>query len=161
MEHRVLVIESINDRLSRNRAGVLANSPQLEGLVVEHCYAVNPTQEDLEGIDDFQGPRELAEYAAWEGRGASLSYAELKKIVETAVQDFKPDAIMLHTGIVFHRHSQTFIRVLNKIKSEYPHIRIGYQYRPSDEYLAHYPVFDFDEMTCEIELKLFGRIPPR
>jgi len=161
MGYRVLLIESINDRLSRDRAVAMANSPQLWGLAVEHCYAVNPTKEDLEGIDDFQGPWQLAEYVAWEARGAPLSYAELINVVETKLRDFKPDTIMLHTGIVFHKHSQTFIRVLNKIKSEYPHIRIGYQYSPSDEHLARYPVFDFDEVTCEIELKLFGRIPPR
>lgn len=161
MRYRVLLLESINDRLSRKRAAHMAHSPLLDDLVIEHCYAVNPTKEDIKAISDFQGRTELAEYAAWDKRGAPLSHAELKATVEEAVRSFKPDAIMLHTGIVFHKHRETFIQVLGEIKREYPRVKIGYEYRPSDEDLMPYPVFDSDEVTHEIESKLFGRIPPK
>jgi hypothetical protein len=161
MEHRVLIIESINDRLSRKRAEITANTPQYRDLIIEHCFAVNPTIEDLKKIDVFQGPSALAECAAWEARGAPLTNAELKKIIETKVVDFNPDTIMLHTGFVFHKYPDTFLQVLEQIKIEHPSIKIGYQYRASEEHLLHYSIFDFDEITCEIEFKLFGRIPPR
>lgn len=161
MEYRVMVVESIDDRLSRARAAMMARSPELQGLIIEHCFAVEPTEEDLQEKVGFDEPHKLAEYAAWVSRGAPLSYEDLLETMEAKVSSFQPDLIMLHTGIVFHRYPQVFLDALSAIKNKYPHIRVGFEHRSSDAYLASNPVFDHDEVTYEVAGRIFGRTSPR
>jgi hypothetical protein len=148
----VLLLESIDDNLSRRRAEMMRESPRFVdlGLVIHHCFAVDSP---AEVVLDYSNP--LAEYNYWDSQGAPLSFDQLLKKLETKILECKPDCILLHTGIVFHRHPNIFFDVLQALKEKYPEIAFGFQYHPSDAHLESNPIFD--EKAKPISLIVYGR----
>lgn len=152
---RILLLGSINDRISRQKAEMIARSPQFQGVLVEHCYAVNLDPEQLRKL--AQEEDRFAEYSWWKSAGAQLSPQELQEIIEKKLASFHPDVLLLHTGIVFHRHPETILQVLRQVKIRHSAVKIGYEFRPSVDYLAGSPVFDHDALTQEAETIMFGK----
>lgn len=155
MRSRILILESINDKLSRDRAEILAHAPWLKEFTIDHCYAVSPTEEDLEEATKFLGPRIMAELSVWESQGSPVDYQDFLRMLEEKISEFQPDIVLLHTGVAFHRHSELFLKALTEVKKRHPQLKLGYQYRPSDAYLDELPLFDRDETTKSIEREVF------
>lgn len=113
---RILVLQSVQDDITDRRIERIGNSPFLQGYSIEHCYAVELTEEDR---------RKLMPQMMFEVTSRPLDEEDLLGRIEANIQSFRPDALIVHAGFVFHRFPDTFMRVLSALKARYPSIRFG------------------------------------
>ena len=98
---RVLILESLDDDLTKERIARKQANFAADDLSVEYCYA-------LEAIHlDYIDEQDLLDY------------------VDRKLNSFRPDLMIVHTGLVFSRHPETFLSVLKELKSEHQLLRIG------------------------------------
>lgn len=147
MKYRVLLIESMNDRLSRERARMMECSPQLGDLILEHYYPVVFTPEELKLIDSSRAADQSAlldEANLWLSRETPLLLDDLLSGMEDVIRIFNPQFIILHAGIVFYKHPDIFLIALGEIRKNNPKIRIG-----CDSNTIHKieDIFDHDDIT--------------
>lgn len=159
MHYRILLIESIDDDISRNRAKWMANNPSFNNLLFEHYYPITPTEQDKKYISDhFIYRSGIEEYFAWLDRGAPLLFDNLIVEIEKKVHRFKPDFIILHCGCVFVKHPEIILKALSLIKDNYPHIKFGSDREITIKNPENERIFDHDDNVKKIEHLLFNRI---
>lgn len=150
---RVLIIESVDDDLTRRRAEHLANSSVLKEYIIDHCYAMEITENDR---------NKPIQIMMSDVTSRSLKKEDLFRRLDVKTQSFQPNFILLHTGFIFHTFQITFIQVLKQLKTKYPQIKFGYEIRPTiDRDLIEEGIFDTGIETKEIEnlffFKVYGR----
>ena len=59
---------------------------------------------------------------------SNLERSDLFGRLELKILDFKPNILLVHTGIVFHKFPFCMMTVLRDIKSKYPYLKIGNQH---------------------------------
>lgn len=136
---RIILLDSINDRITRNRASLQNESPLLTDYRVEHCYIANVNVPDNESYSEA-----LDAY--------KLTYEDLFNRLDEMVKSFKPEIILVHIGIGFRKDPEIVIKVLSDIKKKYLQLQIGSDRKTSTD------VFDeTDEIKRAREL-FFHRI---
>src|SRR3989304_661442 len=109
---RIILLDSINDKITRYRASLQNNSPLLTDYRIEHCYIANVNVPDNE-----------SEYAALDAY--DLTYGDLFSRLDEKVKSFNPEMILVHLGIGFKKDPETVTKVLFDIKKKYPQLQIG------------------------------------
>jgi hypothetical protein len=142
---RILVVESIDDEITRSRHRILGNSPRLQEYQFSSCYALDAegqdAQEDLLSLMARHPPTE-------EG---------LARNMRKAIQQATPDFVLLHTGFVFQSYQKVFYSVWSCLRQEFPDIRFGYEERDGLNIIDP-EAFDLDAETQQMQRLFFERI---
>lgn len=151
--NRVLILESVDDALTRRRSKHLSESPILQGYIVEHCYAVEISEQDRKKPTPVMMEDVISR---------PLKSEDLLIRIEEKIRSFQPNFLLLHTGFVFHANLQTFIEVLRNLKTKYPNIKLGYQGRSEFENrFFEEGIFDQSSEIKKLEnlffYKIYGR----
>ncbi|HZM10246.1 MAG TPA: hypothetical protein VFC15_08555 [Candidatus Limnocylindrales bacterium] len=98
---RLLIVESINDDLTKRRIASKQAKFAADDLSVEYCYALESTRRiDKQSLLDY---------------------------IDRKINSFRPDLMIVHAGFVFSQHPETFLSVLTELSSKHPLLRIGSQ----------------------------------
>ena len=90
---RVLVVNSVNDELTENRARAQSQSLRLAEYEIRHEYAVLL----LPPLCSAE-PQVVMEYVAAQG----LDENEFYRRIENTIKTFRPTVCVVHAGFVFH-----------------------------------------------------------
>jgi mannitol/fructose-specific phosphotransferase system IIA component (Ntr-type) len=101
---RVILVESVADMHALRRDRMIRESPRMEGIYVEYIYVCSESNGDLE-FDAQAFEKELC----------------------TRIDNSKPDFVLLHTGMAFHRFREPLLRIFSTVRGRFPNTRFGYQ----------------------------------
>jgi hypothetical protein len=112
---RVLIVNSIDDSITRNRATLLAQSPRLSAYEILHTYVIDvTTHRDYETACDML-------------REQPLNADEVFTKLRCAIDANSPDVVVAHTGFVFARFPSLFFEVFRRLRSTFPNVRFAFQ----------------------------------
>jgi hypothetical protein len=119
---RLLFLKSVNDEMTLKQVDYISKSPLFAGFEVRVCYAL-----------------QMSEYIE---RGSyAVSYFRLLQILEEEVTHFRPQKLLLHTGVAFRTKPESFLQALAVIKSRYPEIEIRYErIKSNSDEMPHHPI---------------------
>ena len=117
---RVLVLQSVEDELTRNRMAIRRASPALDDYIVEYCYAVELTKGQHE-MDIFTMMAQVT--------SDPIDEDDLLRRLDAKITSFHPDILMVHSGFVFSTYPRQCLSALLSLKSKHPELRIGCQSR--------------------------------
>ena len=145
---RILVLRSINDDLVEDWLQHIRNRPGLSSCDIECCYAVEPTEEQKSGSSG-ETIEEMVDKALDEG--------DLVRRIDTKIQDFQPDAFVVHTGIVLMKDPELFLRVCSALKEKHPGVAFGLESTECfDSGKDLREMFDQSSEMAELVSKLLG-----
>jgi len=114
----VLMVDSVNDDITQRRHRALSLSGQLRHIVFEYCYAADLDERQESMLRAGMLPR------------VTLNEDSLCAKIEEAIQRFRPQYVLLHTGFVYRQHPDVFVRVFSRLKRTYLGVMFGVQLRP-------------------------------
>ncbi len=103
MAQRILVLQSVLDGATLHRKKRMDQSPFLQGYMFRHFYVLRNV------------------------RQPTLDQADLFERLATDIADFKPDIVIVHTGLAFRYFPKQIIATLRSIKTKFPNLRIAIQ----------------------------------
>jgi hypothetical protein len=101
---KVLILYSWDDEISQKRLAAQRSSPYLGGYDFEHSFALKNESDKIEEELIFQ------------------------RTID-ALDSFRPDVLLLHTGAAFHRDPEAFFRIAEKIHDHDHSLRLGIESR--------------------------------
>ncbi len=113
---RVLVLESVDDGITEYRKRRAELSPELLNYEIRYCYAVDLTERQR-----VIPPQVMMQ----EVEEAGLDVAEFSRKMKACVDEFVPDALVVHDGFVFHWFTGTMVAGLRDVKVAFPALRIA------------------------------------
>jgi len=129
---RVLVMYSWDDDISEMRWHRNTSDPELAHFEIAQCFAL---------------PSE----------GAAVHGPSVARRLATAIEDFQPDVVLIHTGAAFRRSPSAFVECVQLVKAKYANLRLGYERRsrgfPAFEELN---AFETSPEIADIERRFFG-----
>jgi hypothetical protein len=137
----VLMVDSVDDAITRRRHSFLASSELLQGITLQYCYAIELSEPDKADLDLGIGP------------DFQLTKNMLFGRVDRAIRSFHPDYVMVHSGFVYRRYPQVYRGAFAQLKHSHPDVRIGLQLRPGIE--IDPIAFDTDPAVREIHDLIF------
>lgn len=105
---RLLYLKSINDETTMMDIDYISRSVRFERFEVKVCFAI------LMGTYEKRGSYEIP-------------YRELLRRLEKEIKPFKPQILLLHTGVAFRAKPESFLQALAIIKLRHPKIKIYYE----------------------------------
>ena len=146
--HRVLVLQSVEDRVTEFRRQRMEQSPYLQDYEIEQCYAVELTGEQREL------PTPLMMNQVYEQGFDSDS---LLARLEQRIHSFSPDCLAVHVGFVFMSFPEEMLSVLRTTKNKFPRVRIALEPgRLNLDIIPDYHTFlDDSEETRELIRHIF------
>ena len=140
----ILVVQSVEDGVTRERHGILMENLEKRKYAVSFCYALHSEGDVvLEGLLDL-----LAAHPPTE--------EELGSKLRTAILKAEPHFTLLHTGFVFSRYPEVFYAVFRRLREEFPRVRFGYQERKGLKVDSE--AFNNDTGTREMQKLFFERL---
>ena len=141
---KVLIVDSVEDKITRRRHALFARSELLLTFALEYCYAIELPESEKAKLDfgfapDFQ-----------------LTENSLFERVDTAVRSFEPDCVMVHSGFVYRRFSEAYRKAFARLKQMHPKIPVGIQLRPG--MTVDSTAFDSNEFVHGIHDLIFVRV---
>src|ERR1043166_1308877 len=112
---KVLVLFSWNDDISERRYHLMREDRRLARYDFEQMFALASSDETPE---------------------ASI----LIDRISEALDEIRPDVLLIHTGAAFHRAPEVFAATIRTIATSYSHLRLGYEHRVSSG--------GFDDTRC-------------
>lgn len=128
---RVLVVYSWDDDISQMRYARMAAIAPNAGIAFEQCFAVARP-------------------------AATVKAAALFERIATAIEQFKPAILLIHTGAAFQSAPDQFAQCLQRLHKTYPALRLGYERRYAPPLLSELDVFDDSEPTQHAERVFFS-----
>jgi hypothetical protein len=128
---RVLVVYSWDDDISQMRYNRMCAITPTAHIAFEQCFAVS---------------RPMAKVKA----------SALFERIATAIQQFNPEILLIHTGAAFQSAPDEFVECLGRLHKVYPRLRLGYERRHDPSQLSELDVFDNSEDTQHVERVVFG-----
>ena len=113
---RVLVLQSVEDDLTRRRIARNRASPSLKHLVIDYCYAVELTRDQQQMY---------VEQVMDQVMTGSIDEGALLRRIDEKVASFLPDILIVHAGFVFCTFPRVFLSVLSSLKSKHPALRFA------------------------------------
>ena len=129
--HRVLVVYSWDDDISQMRYERMAAIAPKAGIAFEQCFAVARP-------------------------AATVKAAALFKRIATAIDRFKPEILLIHTGAAFRSAPGEFAHCLQRVHDTYPTLWLGYERRYAPPLLAELNIFDNSAPTQHAERVFFS-----
>jgi hypothetical protein len=118
----VMLVESVNDRITRRRHTHLESSSLLSDIKLTFCYAADISPEEEQGIGFGMLP------------SIEVSEAALFDRVDQAIKEVKPDYVIVHSGFVFRQNSDAFMRAFERLRSAHSQVGFGIQERHGLEF---------------------------
>jgi hypothetical protein len=120
---RILLLQSVQDRITDRRIWRIKNNPELKDYTIENFYAIELSNSQREkDVDDMM----------MEVETQGINEDDLLKRLDLKIQSFQPEVLIIHGGFVFRKFPKIFLKVLSKLKTKFPTIRFGLQ---GQEYL--------------------------
>lgn len=126
---KVLVAYSWDDDISQRRYARMKEIASRAGYDFEQCFAV--PQPRIVPTPDL-----------------------VNKMISSAVDQFHPDVLLIHTGAAYHRAPDAFSEAVRQIHRKYPDLRLGFEHQPEVQ-LADLSVFERTEEMASIERTFF------
>jgi hypothetical protein len=117
----VLIVDSVDDRITRRRHAVLASCKLLKEITLDYCYAIDLSDSQASALSAGFMPE------------FQLSEDTLFCRVDSAIRSFKPTCVLVHSGFVYRRYPNVYGRVFARLKRSYPRVSFGIQIRPGLE----------------------------
>ena len=152
--NKILIIESIRDRIADNRQMAFNESPDLKCYEIAYIYMVEPS--------DLPQPaaRHLSNAASF---GIPLPIASIEQVlfsrITAQIEVFQPQYLLVYTGFVFRQYSDQVYSVLRRLRDIDPNLsigRFGKSTYPSDRVTAG--VFDRTDGVIAIENTFYSEI---
>src|SRR5690349_24530380 len=115
---KVLIVDSVDDSLTRRRHAKLASSQLLENITLDYCYAIELSESAKAELDHGLEPE------------FELTEDTLFQRVDHAIQSFQPNYVMVHSGFVYRRYPEVYDKAFTRLKQSHPIVRFGIQHRP-------------------------------
>ena len=140
---KVLIIDSVDDALTKRRHALLDNSSLLKQsrIALEYCYAVTLTDEQQLLLDSGVSPDFV------------LTEVSLFKIIKHAIDLTHPQYVFAHSGFVYRKYTNIFKTVFPQLRQAYPNIKFGIQVRPGMS--IDKGAFEMSSSTLEIQNLIF------
>ena len=107
-QRRLLLVESLEDEMTRLRHSTLAASPRIRDYDIQYVYAI--------GEDGRTGTR--------------LDKQEFAARLRARIAEIAPHFVLFHTGYVFREHAIWFQELMRDLRSRFVDVRFGYQRKP-------------------------------
>jgi len=140
----ILIVDSIDDEITRRRHALLASSPRTAGYQITYAYALDPDEDDQD--------MHYLDILARNPPTKDGLYGRIK----TSIERYKPDYVLLHTGFVFRRHPELFYEVFRMLRAEFGAIGFGFQER--DDMIVDSTAFTAREDVRSIQSLFFHDI---
>ena len=114
---RILIVDSVEDDITRRRHQILESSPRLAEYDIDYCYSAEITEEQEEMLR-FRMKPEL-----------SVTGEEIRRRIEGKITAFRPHFVLLHTGFVFRDYADEFFRAFSAMKAAHPNTQFGLEER--------------------------------
>ena len=87
--------------------------------------------------------------------------SELEALIleDNKIKTYKPDILLVHAGIVFHRHPLVLVDTLRKVRITYPMLKLGVEPRQGlKPYYSRYNIFDSSKEMQDLQLLFFKSV---
>jgi|WetSurMetagenome_2_1015567.scaffolds.fasta_scaffold00367_19 hypothetical protein len=115
---KVLILNSVDDGLTMQRKMRMDESPILSKYLINHSYAIELT--------DKQKMLSMETMMSQIKKG-QLDEVDMFNRLKKAIIKYKPDVLVVHTGFVFSSFPSEITSVLDRLKFEFPDLKIGMQ----------------------------------
>jgi|GEM_PF-6874207 len=115
---RALILNSVDDDETMHRKRRMDESPILSKYLINHSYAIELSDEQKLLPANVMMSQII---------NGTIGEVDMFNRLKTNIMNYNPDVLLVHTGFVFRAFPSEIISVLDKIKSEFPNLKIGMQ----------------------------------
>jgi hypothetical protein len=149
MKERILVLQSVNDQITRFREIRIKQSPFLQNYEFKYVYIIKLTSNDKRN-------KQTIEKAIERALNTSLDEKELTRRLKLEILRFNPNYLIVHAGMGFLRFTGQILNSLMAIKADHPNLIIGLErHRWHNTNMQLPPIFDMSQKTVKLIEEIF------
>ena len=146
--HRILILQSVDDRITRRRIKYIEENSALKDFVFEHCYAMQVPETSKTLLINLMMQNLFED---------ELDANHLQNRLVDQITKFQPDLIVVFYGAILHHYAESFMSVMQSLKQTFPQLVIAAAHpQIAFEQVPHADsVFDNDPETLALVNKIF------
>ena len=138
---KILLMQSVEDLITKNRKQKIESNPAAQGCEFAHCYAVELTSDQK-----LMRVRQMVESVA----SQPFDTNGLAERLIRQVSEFNPDLFLVHPGFVLQAFTNEVMVALKIVKAQFPNLKFGLLNHETSHVHISDPEHFFDE---DAELK--------